>query len=95
MKLSEVLVENDLFRIEAEYFSKAYLQLEKYSSKWSCLSNAATKITCGPFGPNLLDSEYKDKGVLVVRPFNLKNGKVENDNLVYISEEYLKSNILE
>lgn len=90
--LSEI--KSGLFRLEAEFYQKKYLALEKKLSANLELGQFAKKIECGPFGSNLLDTEYLPDGVLVVRPFNLKNLVVENDNLVYISENLVAENNL-
>ena len=93
--LSEVLSSSkQLFRIEAEYFQRKYLEIEKRFSISPSINSVNSKITCGPFGSNLLDTLYENDGVLVVRPFNLKKCKVEDENLVYITEEGLKANNL-
>ena len=92
--LSDVLRGKQLFRIEAEYFQKKYLEVEKKFSISPSINSVNSKITCGPFGSNLLDTLYENDGVLVVRPFNLKKCKVEDENLVYIKEESLKANNL-
>jgi type I restriction enzyme M protein len=92
LTLKEILKNNDLFRLEAEFFSKKYLELDKIFSGSPKLGDYAKQITCGPFGSNLLDTEYKKNGILVIRPFNLKNYKVEDENLVYIDENCLKTN---
>ena len=95
LKMSEVKINNEnLFRLEAEFYKKEYLELEEITRNFDILKNYANKIECGPFGSNLLDTEYKDDGILVVRPFNLKNCCVETENLVYISPEYLIKNSL-
>jgi len=84
--------DKDLFRIEAEYFNKRHLVLQAKLSDYQTIKDKATQITCGPFGSNLLDTLYKNKGIIVVRPFNLKNCKVEDENLVYIDEKSLADN---
>lgn len=93
LNLSEVKRNNEkLLRLEAEYFKKEYLNLEKTFSNSPSIKSVKANITCGPFGSNLLDTLYIEKGVLIVRPFNLKKLKVENDNLVFISEKNIKEN---
>ena len=95
LKMSEVKINNEnLFKLEAEFYKKEYLELEEITRNFDILKNYANKIECGPFGSNLLDTEYKDDGILVVRPFNLKNCCVETENLVYISPKYLIKNSL-
>ena len=86
LRLSEVLEDNKLFRIEAEFFKKEYLSIEKKFNKAPLLSDNTKRIVCGPFGSAILDETYKESGVAVIRPFNIKNYQVEKDNIVYISE---------
>lgn len=80
--------------MEAEFYKKEFLNLEQKVSNFQNLGAIAAKIECGPFGSNLLDTEYIENGTLVVRPFNLKYATVEDENLVYISEETVKANNL-
>lgn len=95
INFSKIRLNDDkLFRLEAEYFQKDYLNLEARICGWFSVSSVASSINCGPFGSNLLDTLYQNEGVLVVRPFNLKCYKVENENLVYIHEKDLSKNNL-
>ena len=95
LNLSEVLKNNEkLFRLEAEYFKNEYLKIERKFEYSPTIENENAKIVCGPFGSNLLDTLYKEKGILVVRPFNLKKSKIEQDNLVYIDESDVEKNNL-
>lgn len=95
LNLSEVLRNNfDLFRLEAEYFKKEYLRIEEKFQSSPSIQTIDAKITCGPFGSSLLDTLYKENGILVVRPFNLKNSKVEDENLVYIDKREIENNNL-
>ncbi|MCQ2362660.1 MAG: hypothetical protein MJ048_06495, partial [Acidaminococcaceae bacterium] len=87
-------INDNLLRLEAEYYRKEYLHLEKIIAKFEHLEKYTDSIDCGPFGSNMRDTEYKEKGILVVRPFNLKDSVVENDNLVYVSQELVESNSL-
>lgn len=95
LNLSDVLINNEtLFRIEAEYFRNEYLEIENKFKSSPKIGDEKAKIVCGPFGSNLLDTLYKNDGILVVRPFNLKKSKIEHDNLVYIDEIDVKNNNL-
>src|SRR5690606_14497233 len=78
----------------AEYFKNEYLKIERKLEHSPTIENENAKIVCGPFGSNLLDTLYKEKGILVVRPFNLKKSKIEQDNLVYIDESDVEKNNL-
>ena len=97
LECSEIYFNNihdNLFRLEAEYYKKIYLSIEKKLANYNELGMYVNSINCGPFGSSLLDDKYKINGVLVVRPFNLKQLTIENENLVYISEETLHDNNL-
>ncbi|WP_206222787.1 restriction endonuclease subunit S [Neisseria yangbaofengii] len=87
-------IDNKLFRLEAEFYQSKYINLEKFIDNFNQLGSFSKRIECGPFGSNLLDTEYISEGILVVRPFNLKNGVVENNNLVYISNKLVLENNL-
>lgn len=97
LECSEIYFNNihdNLFRLEAEYYKKIYLGIEKKLANYNELGMYVNSINCGPFGSSLLDDKYEINGVLVVRPFNLKQLTIENENLVYISEETLHDNNL-
>lgn len=97
LECSEIYFNNihdNLFRLEAEYYKKIYLGIEKKLANYNELGMYVNSINCGPFGSSLLDDKYEINGVLVVRPFNLKQLTIENENLVYISEETLYDNNL-
>ncbi|WP_375328254.1 N-6 DNA methylase [Microcystis sp. BLCC-F210] len=86
LTLSEVLSENDVFRIDNDFFQKEFILISKKFKNNHRLEEYTQSITCGPFGSTIQDDTYQETGVIVVRPFNLVNFKVENTNLVYISE---------
>jgi restriction endonuclease S subunit len=94
IRLSEVRENNEVFRFDTEYFKKLYLNIENLFKNNQAVSEIAKKVSCGPFGSNLLDTLYQDDGILVVRPFNIKNNKIEKDNLVYISNASILINNL-
>lgn len=87
-------INTKLFRLEAEFYQKSFLLLWEKIVNFEKLNKLSTSIECGPFGSNLLDTNYIEDGVTVIRPFNLKNSVVEDDNLVFISEETVKQNRL-
>ncbi|MBE9141684.1 N-6 DNA methylase [Planktothrix mougeotii] len=86
LTLSEVLKENDVFRIDNDFFQKEFLLISKKFKNNHTLEEYTKSIVCGPFGSTIQDDTYQETGVIVVRPFNLVDFKVENTNLVYISE---------
>jgi type I restriction enzyme, S subunit len=59
--------------------------------RWATLESIALKrkhaISSGPFGSALGTKDYRESGVPVLRGQNIKSGKFNLNNLVYISEE--------
>jgi len=78
-------------RYDAEYFKPEYLEIEKKFSNCPTINDIALSVVCGPFGSTILNSTYTKSGIEVVRPFNIKNYSVEEDNIVYISEKDAES----
>ncbi|MCV6607868.1 MAG: restriction endonuclease subunit S, partial [Campylobacterales bacterium] len=91
LKLSNVLDNNKLFRIESEFFKKNYLKNFELFYENPLLSKYSKRIICGPFGSTILDETYTTNGTKVIRPFNIKNFQIEKENIVYISNEDIKS----
>lgn len=77
----------DSNRLDNDYYQKRFVQVAKTVRSGRALKAMASDIKCGPFGSNLRDDTYKETGVAVIRPFNIKNFTVESENHVYISEE--------
>jgi len=77
------------FRLDAEFYKPTYLKLddELQNHSYELLGNLVKEIRCGPFGSTLLAETYLEDGVIVIRPFNIKNFTVERDNLVWIDEK--------
>jgi len=80
LEVSEVRLykTNTSERMDAEYFKKASLHLEEKFRTAQTVKDFDCNISCGPFGSNLLDTLYKTEGILVARPFNIKNCTIEN-----------------
>ena len=76
-------------RIDPEYYKPEYLHLHSILTKKKCykLSALSEEIKCGPFGSTLLCETYIPEGIPVIRPFNIKNFKVDSEEIVYISKE--------
>ncbi|MBI4654867.1 MAG: restriction endonuclease subunit S [Nitrospirae bacterium] len=76
-------------RIEAEYYQPKYLRIESQLKKYitESMGNLVDEIRCGPFGSTILSDTYVESGVIVARPFNIKNFSLEYENLVYINEK--------
>ena len=88
IKHNEVCAHDEL-RLEAEYYSPEYVALNKKLEKINSrnLGDFVDEIRCGPFGSTILCDTYDQNGVIVARPFNIKNCSIEDNNLAYVSEK--------
>ena len=57
------------------------------SWKWVRFSNLMTNISTGPFGSMLHKSDYVSKGIPLVNPMNIVNGKILPSEKMMVSEE--------
>lgn len=93
LEVSEVnysyVVENNILRLDSNYFSKEFLNDELLisSTKYSKLKSLTSSILS--FGAYSLNNEveYLDKGVPFVRGVNLKNGRIDLNDVIYISND--------
>ena len=76
-------------RLDPEYYEPEYLQLSSLLASRTCrkLSTLSREISCGPFGSTVLCDTYMPKGILVIRPFNIKDCRIDDEDIVYISKE--------
>jgi len=76
-------------RFDSDYWKPEYIENENTLKGMDCttIGEASQFVRCGPFGSNLLCENYVPNGVLVLRPFNLKQLTVERGNLAYVTEE--------
>ena len=76
-------------RLEAEYYRPDFLALEKKLNELNArpFGDYVNNIKCGPFGSTILCDTYNEGGVIVARPFNIKEYNLENENLAYITEK--------
>lgn len=77
------------FRLDADYYKPEYLNLEEaFASKKSAkFGDLVKEVRTGPFGSTILSDTYLPDGVILYRPFNIKNLTLESDNLVYLDEK--------
>jgi restriction endonuclease S subunit len=77
------------FRLDSEFYKPIYLKLDNEirNHDFAYLINLVEEIRCGPFGSTVLAETYVENGVIVARPFNIKNFTLEKNNLVWISEK--------
>jgi len=80
-------------RLDPEYYKPEYLQLGSLLATRTCrkLSALSRKINCGPFGSTVLCDTYTPGGILVIRPFNVRDCRVDDEDIVYIPKEDVKA----
>ena len=75
-------------RLDAEYYQPEYLilnsKLKTQNSKF--LGELAKSVICGPFGSAILQEDYCEKGVPLIRVGDLNDWFVRDDDLVFIEE---------
>lgn len=74
-------------RLDAEYYQPEYLELEKRLVNQPILEEVAEKIICGPFGSAILNSDYLDQGIPLLRVNDLNGDFINTENLVYIDDQ--------
>jgi type I restriction enzyme S subunit len=77
-------------RIDSSFFEKRFIELRKMAAKWDRLDSHARSIVCGPFGSNLLNDNYVEKGIPMVRPFNLRNGRIDAGEVALVEEAFIE-----
>lgn len=89
---NEVKLHSEL-RLEAEYYSPEFIDLKNNLSQLNVglLKDYVQEIKCGPFGSTILCETYDSDGVIVARPFNIKNCFFNLSDLAYISDEDCKA----
>jgi restriction endonuclease S subunit len=73
-------------RLDAEFYQPEYLSFINRLKDCPTLESLASRIICGPFGSAILNSDYKDKGIPLLRVVNLNNDFTNDDNLVFIDQ---------
>lgn len=88
VRLSYALANNDVFRIDSNYFQKKYLEEEKTLRRKGGKRLHELGADVKSFGAYSLNNEveYLDTGVPFIRGVNMKNGRINFADMIYISE---------
>lgn len=76
-------------RLDASFFDKKFIRLREKTAHWNCLSSYAKSVVCGPFGSSILNGNYVDTGIPMVRPFNLRNFQSNQGDVAYLDEKFV------
>ena len=76
-------------RLDSFFFTKEFLNDEKIIEKQAHISSRETQAVLRSFGAYSLNNEvsYLSEGIPFIRGVNLKNGIIQFDDLIYISED--------
>lgn len=76
-------------RLDAEYYQPEYLKLIKdlTNIENQLFKNLSGDIICGPFGSAILQGDYIEKGIPLIRVADLNNWFIRNDKLVFIDKD--------
>ncbi len=76
-------------RLDAEYYQPEYLLLDKKvnSEESKTLNDLADNIICGPFGSAILNSDYRESGIPLIRVADLNDWFVKTDDLVFLDKK--------
>ena len=85
----------EIDRLDADFYRPHYVANQRIMrstrvGRLRVLSNAATRMACGPFGSNLPSSLYRNVGIPLYRVQNVRDGIVSNEGLVFLDEETSK-----
>lgn len=89
LQIKEVLELDETGRIDSGFYSKDQIRIRKLAELWETLGDSCETIACGPFGSTILDTNYVDDGVPMVRPFNLRNLRTDAGDIVHLSNEFV------
>ena len=80
--------DNNIFRLDAEFFSKECEHLNKIIMQRPHFFLRGDEVVSGPFGSSLRSESYLDKGIPFIRIENIKGGFfINKQELIYISEK--------
>lgn len=77
-------------RLDSSFFQKRFIELRQRAAMWDRLDAHARSVVCGPFGSNLLNENYVEHGVPMIRPFNLRDGRADRGEIALLEESFVK-----
>lgn len=76
-------------RIDSSFFENRFIEVRKLSTAWERLETHAKAIVCGPFGSNLLNDNYAENGMPMIRPFNLRNCRADLGDIALLEKSFV------
>lgn len=91
---SEAISSDPTGRLDSSFFEKRFINLRQVTNKWKRLDSYAKSIVCGPFGSNLLNDNYVEQGIPMIRPFNLRNCRVDEGDVALLDDSFVEDSKL-
>ncbi|GGI55156.1 restriction endonuclease subunit S [Oxalicibacterium solurbis] len=93
---SEAISADPTGRLDSSFFEKRFIEIRKRAAAWDRLDIHAKSVVCGPFGSNLLNENYVERGVPMIRPFNLRDCRSDQGDIAllkasFVDDEELKT----
>jgi type I restriction enzyme S subunit/type I restriction enzyme M protein len=76
-------------RLDSSFFKKQFMKVRKMAVTWDRLDIHSKAVICGPFGSNLLNDNYVDQGIPMIRPFNLRSGRADAGDVALLEEGFV------
>ncbi|XVJ71170.1 MAG: restriction endonuclease subunit S [Rhizobacter sp.] len=89
LTLEEAIATDPTGRLDSSFFERRFLDLRKYAETWDRLDTHAESVTCGPFGSNLLNENYVEQGIPMIRPFNLGSCRVDSGEIALLEDTFV------
>lgn len=86
---SEAIAADSTGRLDSSFFEKRFIDLRKLAGTWERLDAHAKSVICGPFGSNLLNENYVEHGIPMIRPFNLRNCRADRGEIALLEESFV------
>lgn len=77
-------------RLDSSFFENRFINLRRLAEKWKRLDDYAKSVVCGPFGSNLLNNNYVEHGIPMIRPFNLRGCRADRGDIALLEESFVE-----
>jgi len=90
LPFSEAIAADASGRLDSSFFEQRFIELRHRAATWDRLDSHAESVVCGPFGSNLLNDNYVEHGIPMIRPFNLRNGRADSGEIALLDETFVE-----
>lgn len=89
LSYSEAISADPTGRLDSSFFEKRFMELRQRAKAWERLDIHAKSVICGPFGSNLLNENYVEHGIPMIRPFNLRDCRADRGEIALLDESFV------